>query len=555
MNKLLIWLVGLAGPFWRQLGADPRATGLILRAKLLMDDRGGSVMGRQKTSQKKGMEWLLYGMLTLFGALLIILPIFIEDTPTAIGLVYCAWMVYIGLMLITEMSENLFDQRDLYVLLSRPINSVTLSLARILHIAAFSAKFALCLGVPTGIYLAVAEGIPALLVYGLLGVLAVAITMTGTLVFYLILLRRVPPERLKKFVGYFQMVATGFFFFAYQIPNLFGGEFEMLGGVQLVDAPWGFAFPGLWLGGLYKTLLLQGPGALALVQGLLGLTAATVGGWFYVRQSRGYVNNLLALREVGSGGAPEVNQPATVGEKGFSFREWFALRLTRPNLERASFRFHWNMMTRSMGFKQRTLPSLVYLPILLLIIIFRDAFREGDYTFGTGTVIVLLYFIAWIVVIPLTQAKISEQYKASWIFLATANPVPGRVHYGQLLAVLCMFFVPTALVIYPLVLLVWGGGLLADIFLSAGGVALVTLVYHFLDKDLPFGRAKEDAKFSNFGPFLLLGILASGLGGLHYLISDWRWVVLGGGVGAWLIVLAWFLWWRSTLAGDGLPRE
>ncbi|MEO0732253.1 MAG: hypothetical protein AAFZ52_05425, partial [Bacteroidota bacterium] len=296
MNKLFVWLIGLAAPLLGGIGADPHAVQLILRAKLIMDDRSGTVMGRQQSSPKKNIAWLIYGILTLFGAMLIILPAVIDDTPTAIGLVYCVWMVYIGLMLITEMSENLFDQRDLYVLLSRPINSVTLSLARILHIAAFSAKFALCLGVPTAIYLLIAKGFWVVLVYALLGVLAVAITMTGTLVFYLILLRRVPPERLKKVVGYFQMVATGFFFFAYQIPNLFGGEFEMLAGVRLVDEAWGFAFPGLWLGGLYKMLLLQQPGALALVQGTLGLAAAGFGTWFYVRQSRGYVDRLLALR-------------------------------------------------------------------------------------------------------------------------------------------------------------------------------------------------------------------------------------------------------------------
>ncbi|MEO0733667.1 MAG: hypothetical protein AAFZ52_12595, partial [Bacteroidota bacterium] len=145
------------------------------------------------------------------------------------------------------------------------------------------------------------------------------------------------------------------------------------------------------------------------------------------------------------------------------------------------------------------------------------------------------------------QTKIDERYKASWIFLATANPVPDRLHYGQLLAVVCMFLLPTALLIYPLVLLVWGGGLLGDIFLSAGSVVLLTLTYHFLDKGLPFARAKEDAQFSNFGPFLLLSILASAVGGLHYWLSDWRWLVIGGGVGVWLIVLTWFFGWRSRL--------
>ena len=103
MNKLFTWLVGLANPLWRRLGADPNALRLILTAKLIMDDRGGAVMGRRQT-QKKGMEWFLYLMLFLFGCGLVILPYWMTDKATAIGLVYSVWMIYIGLLL--ELAGN-----------------------------------------------------------------------------------------------------------------------------------------------------------------------------------------------------------------------------------------------------------------------------------------------------------------------------------------------------------------------------------------------------------------------------------------------------------------
>lgn len=543
MNKLFTWLVGLANPLWRRLGADPNALRLILTAKLIMDDRGGAVMGRRQT-QKKGMEWFLYLMLFLFGCGLVILPYWMTDKATAIGLVYSVWMIYIGLLLITEMSENLFDQRDLYVLLSRPINDVTLSLSRILHIAVFSAKFALLLGGPVGVYVLIGIGVWPFVIYVLLGVLAVVLTMTGTLVSYLILLRRVPKHKLKQIVGYFQMVATGIFFFAYQLPNLFGGSFEMLDQVHLVDTAWGFIFPGLWLGGLFKLLTFSGPGALAILQGLIGLGAAAFGLWFYIRESRDYASNLLELREVGSSDGP-TNKDSPQEEKASPMRDRLAGWLTKPDLGRVSFRFHWNMMVRDMGFKQRTLPAMVYLPILLILFNVRDAFQEDDFALGTGTIFILLYFIAWIIIIPLGQVKISDEYRASWIFMAAGNEHPERLRYGQLMAVLGMFFLPTALFVYTATLIFWGGGLWVDIILSAGNVLFATFVYHAVDKDLPFGRSKEDAKFSNFGPMLLVSLAASIMGGGHYFISDYFWLKIGLSVLIWIAVIGWLRWMRK----------
>lgn len=537
MNKLFTWLVGLANPLWRSLGADPHAIKLILTAKLLMDDRSGVVVGRRQT-QKKGMEWFIYLMLLLFGGGIAALPFFLDDLSTAIGIAFSVCIVYIGLLLITEMSENLFDQRDVYVLLSRPINDLTLSLARILHIAVFSSKFALCLLAPLAIVLTIKAGVWALIAYFILCILTIAITMTGTLVFYLVMLRSVPKHRLKQIVGYFQMIATGIFFFAYQIPNLLGDTLGSFDGLILVDQPLGFAFPGLWLGGLFKVMTFGGPGTLAILQGVLGLAAAGGGLWFYVRQSKGYVSNLLALREVGSTDGP--SSPNIVGDQKSPWRDRLASWVTTPDLSRVSFRFHWNVMLRDMGFKQRTYPGMVYLPILLIILTLKDSFGEEDFSLGVGTVFMLMYFISWIIIIPLGQTKISGEYRASWIFLAAGNEYPSRLRYGQLMSVLGMFFVPTAMIIYPIILIAWGPQYWIDIILSMGNVLLATLIYHAMDTDLPFGRSKEDAKFSNFGPMILVSIAASLSGTLHYFISDFLWLKVGliafvwGGVVLWL---------------------
>ena len=547
MNKLFVWLVRLAAPLWTALGADPKPIALILAAKLKMDDRGGFVMGQQQ-KPKKGQEYLTYFFLTIFGVFVMALFRLTDDPATAVGLGFSLWVCYIGLLLITEMSENLFDQRDLYVLLSRPISDLTLSLARILHIAVFVSKFALCLGVPTFIYLLVTTGVYSALVYFLCSLVAIVVIMTGTLAGYLLLLRRVPSHRVKKIVGYFQIVATLLFFTAYQLPSLLG-DIKVLESLVLVDRPAGFLFPGLWLGGLYKVLTFGGAGPLAYAQAGVALVAAAVGTWYYLRQSRGYADRLLSLRLTGSAEDPAATaaRKTTRGGGRSPVRDFLARWLTAENQERVSFRFHWNVMLRDMTFKQRVYPGLVYLPIVVFLTVFKDVIRgEEALEIGSGTVLLLLYFVMWVVIIPLGQTKISEFYRSSWIFEATANPYPQRIAYGQIMAVLGMFFLPTIAVLYPVVLLYFGWDYAPDILLAMGVSLLFTVVYNSVDAAHPFSRSKDDTKFQAFLPFLLVSTVGSLFGFGHYAMRDLPLLVPGAIVVIWAAVFGAFYWMRTV---------
>lgn len=539
MNKLFVWLVSLLNPVWRKLGADPRAIGLILTAKLKMDDRGGMLMGKRQ-EPKTGMAAMIYVVICLFGLALAFVFRVTPDVATAVGIGFSIWLVYIGIMLVTEMSENLFDQRDLYVLLSRPINDLTFSLSRMLHIAVFASKLGLCLGVPSFLYLTFVVGLWAGIVYFLLSVLTIVITITGTLVFYLLLLRRVDSARVKKVVGYFQIVATAIFFIAYQLPSLLG-DVKALENISLVGKPTGFLFPGLWVGGLYKAMTSFSVEPLAYAQALLALAAAAGGVWFYVRQSRGYADSLLQLRYAGSGEETGGELTNDTEEKS-TMRDFLAPLLTRPNQERVSFCFHWNVMVRDMTFKQKVYPVLVYLPLMLVIVVFKDAFRgEEEFSVDEGFMLVVLYFLLWVLIVPLAQTKISESYRAGWIFLATPNKYPWRTDYGQLMAVVGMFFLPMAAVLYTAILAFFGAGFGLDIVLAMGTTLLIGLVYALTASGHPFSRSKEDAQFSNFGPFLLVSVLAIGCGFIHWAIRFLPYMLPAASVLVWgvLLVCVW----------------
>lgn len=534
MNKLFLWIVGLLNPLWQATGADPKAIRLILNAKLKMDDRGGYVMGRQQ-APKKGMEYLTFFFMTLFGLLLIFLPVYMEHKATAMGLAFSFWMVYIGLLLVTELSETLFDARDLYVLLTRPINDITLSLSRILHIGVFTSKFALCLGAGLTFYWIVGGGIWATIVYILLAVMAVIMTMAGTLVFYLILLRRVAASRVKKIIGYFQIVASTVFFLLYQIPNLVGVP-EGFEGIRIVGEWLGFLFPGLWLGGLWSLLVEGGATGFTWLQAGLALFAVIGGSWFYLNQSRDYSSNLLALRQAGSVDSAEKRVAKTKpGNSHSPWRDRFASWLTKDHLERASFKFHWSVMQRDMSFKQRTYPSMVFLPIILLVAIFRGGYEDGKGFFSGELyqLFVFLYMVILIIIIPLAQTKISQNFRASWIFLATPNSYPGQLSYGQIMSVWTMFFLPTALIVYPLCIFAYGLSAGFDIILAAAVTLIFSLLFQGLDKNPPFSQELKSGGSNTIGPMIMVFVLAPLAGVGHYFLSFVPYAIPVAGILAW----------------------
>jgi hypothetical protein len=517
MNKFFVRLTGAAAPLWARLGADPRALQLILDAKLKISERNPVVMGQQ---QQKGNSyaWLIYFFLGLFGLAFVGLYFAIDHRATAVGLALTLSSVYLCLMLVMEMSENMFDHRDLTVLLSRPINDRTFSLSRALHILVFAAKFSALLLLPLALGLIVSGSLLLAVLYLLLAVMSTLLSVLLTLSVYLTLLRRVPTERLQKVLSWVQMVLTTVFFFAYQLPNLFNFLGFSADGIRITGSWWGFSWPGFWLSGWYG--LAAGDGnLLMLVQGLLGLVATVGGVAYYLSQGQGYGEQLMALRVAGSQSRAEVQQQQSVTDRyRQTYRDWFALTFTRPGVERASLHFNWALMSRDLKYKQQVYPMLVVLPVMIVAIGGSALFTEADALTG-GSVVAVLYSFALLIVSPLTASRTSDDFRAAWVF--SSNPLDDTkpVRYGQLLAALGQFLLPSALILYLLIVAVAGPEVVDDILLSAAAVLMSAAIYQQLDDTLPFSVERSAGSYTALGPMMAVFFVA-GLAGLgHYLLT------------------------------------
>ncbi|MEM8586332.1 MAG: hypothetical protein AAGF87_18805 [Bacteroidota bacterium] len=561
MNKLFLWLTRQAAPLWSALGADPQAMVHILRAKLKIDDRGGYAFGRQSMNSNGNMAFFAYFFITLFGLVLVFLPAGLAHQPTAMGLVFSAWFVFIGFMLISEMSESMFDLRDLQLLLTKPINDLTFSLSRGLHVLVFTSKFTLCLAIGLIVYFIVWRGPLQLLAFLFVGIWAAVLTMSATLALYLVLLRKVETSRLRKVIGWMQIILGIFFFTLYQLPSLLDLDGLSVSDFKLVDDLSAYWFPPLWLGALWGLLSGFAMEVHGLIQAALGFGIVIAGAWFYVSQSKGYGEKLMKLslsstqvreedRTSAGGSTNDQSQaPSSSTQKELARPQRYANTagisgilarfLTRDGVERASFLFHWRMMIRDMGFKQRTYPSMVFVPVLFALMFFRDNGGESvdlerDVSFG----VLLLYVFTFTVIGPMIQIKVSDTPQAAWIFYNLPNGRSGSFKYGQFIAIFGQFFLIPALILIPLLLWFVPAISLWDVLLALANMALLGLFLQSLESSAPFSTSKENMQGKAIGPTFATMFLIGMLGFLHWILAGFAWVLVGASLLMWAILIA-----------------
>lgn len=529
MNKFFVWLVGLGNGLWRRLGADPAHLRAILLAKLRVNDRASSFMGRKQKSSK-WQQYLLYFLMIFYGLLLFLFLIAFSAKGTGLALAYALFMVITGMFLVIDFTEVLLDVRDNYVLVPRPISHQTLTLSRLLHIAIYLGRLSFFLTIVPQVYLLLAVGVWDWLVFALLTLpsLILVIAVVGGL--YLLLLRYVSARRFKEYIGYFQIVFTIFFFAIYQLAPRALDYRETYGDFSLLDKVYAWPLPPAWIAALHNVLTGQ-PGTPSLYgMAALGILVPGAVLWGVVRYSGTFAGRLVALGlggddESGGGGQePAVTAPA----QRHDWRERVAALLTRPGLERVSFRFTWTMMDRSRDFKVRTYPAFGFVPVMFVYFAFFAGWNKDSAPVPldeTTHYLTLIYITAYMMISPLTQSAYSDNFRAAWLWDAHPLPSPAALRYGRVMAVIGRFFLPVAGVVTVALLAIWGWGVLVHAMLGFAVLILLTTSYQLMDDSLPFSKEIKQGNSSNlmavFGTMVLCGVL----GFIHYLAVD-RWYFL-----------------------------
>lgn len=529
MNQLLLKIITLLNPVWRNMGADPDQLQVILDAKLKMDGRrrsSFSQMGNRNKKEVKNQDLMTMLMFGFMGIAFMFLLILFHDSGTGLTIYFIGWIVLITLTLITDFTDVLIDVRDNYILLPRPVNDRTITLSRLLHIGFYLSKMVLAYSVGAAVYLTVKFGPGGLLLFIFLMALSVILAVLFVNVTYLVILRFTSPARFKDVITYIQIGFSSSILISYYIlPRVIDlTAYETL---TILDKWYAWILPPAWLGAVWSLIMTSANNLSLWMMSVLALLAPVVSIYLVANFLAKDFNQKMLQIGMGSSVPSKGKEHQQVSERS-SWRERTANWFTRSPEERAGFEWTWSITQRSRTFRLKLYPLFGFVPAYFAFLFLSEdgslsdkiaSLLEGKYH------IVLLYFCLFILTGAYNLVAFSERYKAAWVYQVGPVRKPGPIIMGAFKACVTKYFLPFYLFISLLIILGWGPKALLDIGLAFSNVILIALLMSLVtQKTLPFSQAWENQnKGTNFAQGMLTLIAAGAIASAHYFLVGLLW--------------------------------
>src|SRR5664279_1690237 len=460
MVKVALFILRLFKYPVRWLGVDYSQFEILLITKLITDFRrfpdSFQSMGRKNRS-------FIYQLFTysIFGLLFGIASLSVGDLAMGLTIFFSIVMVSLTMTLLSEFTTVLFDHRDNYILLPRPISNRTLLLLRLAHIQIYMGFIALALSLPAAVILALQNRAPVVIIYLLAVGLSTWITLIFTTFIYLLLSKIVNGERFKDFVTYTQIVIAILIFGSYQfIPRLM--ETHTLKDITLSVNWWTYFFPPAWLAALVKLGLLKASTTPFLLLAILAVGVPISGVILLVRSMSKGFGNIIAE------GLSEKSNRADKrsGKSGLinKLSKFFCI----SEIEEAGWNFTMATTQRDRKFKQTVYPYFGIMIVFAVVVLKPDinnligSLQEKN-DINRYFFMVILGFSGSAAIMQLPYTDTPE---AAWIYRIIPLKEKGHLVSGALKAMLLKFFTPVYILISVPLLLLWGGSVLPQILLS-----------------------------------------------------------------------------------------
>lgn len=517
MATFILWILDRLQPLFRTLGADYGQLRAIVAVKLTMDNRRSIIsLGRYgKPSGENNSSFIrILGIYTLFGGFvgLGILSFPERDQmffPLTLQFAYV--MALSAMTLISDFSSVILDSSDNQIILPRPVNSRTLWLARVVHIASY--LFAIALSISLGAVFIISTRFGALagVLVLVLSLLSSVLMVFLTNVFYLVLMRFISEEKLREVINYFQIVMAILFYGGYQLlPRLMAPEMRLAQALE--HQWWHYLVPPMWMAGAVDMVVQPAIDQIHLIFLALAFVTPFAGLWFMNRfLTADFTQKLSGL-----------DQESRLAESASSVQEtqqapgWvdrFANGFTNSPLERAAFAFTWRITSRDRKFKLKTYPQLGFgLAYVVVMSI------QGQ-TFGSSSFFYLfaLYFASIYVMVAHYQLGVSDNYRAAWVYGSAPIREPGAILSGSLKALIIKLLTPFYLLLSAYILYRYGTDKISDVLLAfCNSLVMVVSSALLSTRYMPFSTAQDALKQNNTARGLLISIVLGIVGFSHY---------------------------------------
>ena len=536
INRFLIGLVLMPSSIYTKMGVNVGHLRAILQVKLMMDDRRPNTFKQTKQdSKKKAVNFATIGTMVAMAVLglMFIVPFFItSNTTTQFTLYFSMFIFFLAATLISDFTSVLIDVRDNQIILPKPISDKTFLMSRLLHIIIHISKLVIPLNLAGIITIGITKGIGAALIF--IGILPFAIVFTIFLInaLYLVILKVTTPEKFKSAITYFQIIFAVLIYGSYQIiPRMI--DETTLENFAIPEDGWMIIAPPYWFAAAWSSLYHLKGSWYQIAATSLSFTMPVFSVWLIIKYFAPSFNRKLAMIS-GSDQAEHKIATSIEGSKlsKTSLMEKLSSFFTKSGAERMGFEFTWMMTGRSRDFKIKTYPFFGYLAVYLVMFFINkknfslDSIRNNENS-AKLLLLISIYMIGMLLMQAITNIRVSDKFKAGWIFFTTPIKQPGNVISGATKALIFKFYLPFALAVSFSLIPFLGWTILPNIILGlCNQLCIAFLMVYISVRDLPFANAEiGKVKGSKFAKSMLMLILPFGMAGIHYLIYSFTAVV------------------------------
>lgn len=498
---------------FKRLGIDYGVMRRLLGLKLTLDGRRVSTVFAGQNNNKPESEnnnnfmksLGLYGFMGLFLILFITMG---DNFLFQMNFVFGLFMFLLMTSLIADFSSVLLDVRDKEILMSKPIDSRTYSMAKILHISFYIGAITVATAGPSLIAGALKQGVVFTIIYLVTIILVTLFTITITALLYLLILRFSNGEKLKDIINYVQIGLAIAMSVGYQIVMR---VFDMVDMTSRAYTPslWKYFVPTVWFAAPFELFINKNYQVYIIIYSVLAVLIPLISIIVYIKLMPEFENSLQKLNSA-DGQTKNRNKMATfISDLVCSSKE-----------EKVFYKFATKMLKNERTFKLRVYPSLGISVALPFIMVFSMSQNEILKIVDTKSYL-FIYLSFLMVPTILGFLRFSGHYKGAWIYKTMPIEDERAIYLGTIKATIINLFLPIFVVSSLVYLFLYRFSILDHILVAGINLLLYTwIIFKQGNRHLPFSEKfgvgeKSAGFFQMMISMVIMGLFAL----LHYGIA------------------------------------
>lgn len=463
-------------------GIDYKIMRAILKTKLVLDSRMEPVISNQnkKAAAESTSMVKRYLLHLIFGIFLAFFVYFIKDEM--IRMIYLSGALFFmtTMYLISDFSFVLLDTKDKNILLTKPVDSRTVSLAKVLHILIYMFRLNTFIAGPALAVTVKINGITAIPIFILEILLMDLLIFLVTAFIYILVLKFFDGELLRNIINLIQILLTVLVTVGYQIAVRMI-DFTELQNIKYVFKPSNYFNPILWFGAPFEIIFNGGRDMYLFIFTVLLITVPLISFIFYLKLSKKMESLLLKLEGEGK-------------EKFNKHKLEFLIGriLNRNEAARQSYYFSNAVLRSDRSLKLKIYPALSTGILLPVIMIFNMSFRGQRQEVGFEYL--YIYFSFLIIPSVLYLLQFSSVWKGAYIYLSSGFNNTKELYKGLLQSAAIRLVLPLLILNGAVYILFFDEKFIADIIISIlAGIAILPIIGMIYLEYLPFSRPIDES--------------------------------------------------------------